>query len=110
MKNGLARPQDLLRLEYKIYRSTLGSKSERQQQIKDAKEEPEFPGKLYKKRPLCRLSHDEMRSIIMDAVVEQLNYDDIARKHRVSKALVSSLVSRVKKNKDYLSEVLAKEK
>ena len=43
------------------------------------------------------------------AIVDKEEYDDVARRFRVSKRLVETLVSKVKRKKLVLDELLAKE-
>jgi hypothetical protein len=67
----------------------------------------EAPGKKYKKRRLCDLNFDEKRAIVISSLVDMEKYEDVARKHRINKALVSSMVQKIKKNPKYLEESLS---
>ena len=71
--------------------------------------EPDFPGGQYKKKNMSQLNHDDKRAIVVGVIVNKEKHDDIARRHRVSKPLVSSLVARATKNKTFLDELLATE-
>jgi hypothetical protein len=62
----------------------------------------EVPGRKYRKRSLRDLSFDEKHAIIISSIVDMEKYEDVARKYRVTKALVSYLVSKTKKNPKYL--------
>lgn len=96
-------------MSLKLYRSKL-SASEKLLKLK-----PEDDGsqqtttKKYKKRRLCQLDYDDRRSIIISAVVDMEKYQDVAGRFKVTQALVSYLVSKVKKNPKYLDELLAEQ-
>ena len=77
--------------------------------ITEAQQEPAFPTGKYKKKNQSQLNYDEKRAIIVDAIVEKEQHDLIARRHRVSKPLVSKLVAKAKNNKLFLEEVLGTE-
>jgi hypothetical protein len=91
----------------KLYRSKL-SASEKLLKLKpEDGEKHTISGKKYKKRKLCELNFDDRRSIIISTLVDLEKYQDVAQRFNVSPALISYLVSKVKKNPKYLDELLA---
>ena len=63
------------------------------------------PGHKYVKRRLHQLSLAEKVDICHEVIVEKMAYDDIARQHRVAKSLITYLMGRVRKNKDYIQDL-----
>ena len=51
------------------------------------------------------LSYLDKLSIVHNKLVEKESYDDTARKFRVKLSLVNSLMSKVKKNPDFLKDL-----
>ena len=50
----------------------------------------------------------EIIEICHEAIVQQLLYKDVAKKHRVSVNVVSIYVNKARKNKEFMSELFAK--
>jgi DNA-binding CsgD family transcriptional regulator len=67
-----------------------------------------IPSRKYKKRHLKSLTPTERTNIIHEYLVESMSRDDVARRFRISVNLVSSLVSKIKKNPNMLQELKSK--
>jgi hypothetical protein len=66
-------------LSLKLYRSKLSASEKLLKEKPDKKMNDEIPGRHHKRRPLSKLSFDEIREIIILTVVEQNKYEDVAR-------------------------------
>ena len=62
-------------------------------------------GRKYKKRNLSELSSDDVAQILNSYLVDHQSQKEVARKFRVSAALVSRLVCRGKKEPNKLREL-----
>lgn len=66
------------------------------------------PARKYKKRHLKCLEVEERTAIIYEYLVECCSQEDIARRHRVSAALVGRLTKAMKKNPEMIQELKEK--
>jgi hypothetical protein len=73
----------------------------------DKKSSGPQPGR--KKRRMCLLSTKEKIAIVHEVVVNQLSNIDVALKFNVKPILVSVLVCRSRKNREFLSELMSKD-
>jgi hypothetical protein len=89
------------------YTRKLQGRSKRKQPVQLEKD---YPSGNYVKRRSCELNAEEKVSVVHKVLVELHSYDHTARLHRISKALVGSLVSKAKKNRKFLSELMAIQK
>ena len=91
---------------FKIMLSTRATNPEGilERDIKEREQRDQFPCYNYKKRKLFQLSTDEIQKILDSCLKDYLTQDETARKHRVSRYLVSKLVCQARREPEKLRE------
>ena len=75
--------------------------------LQDDFEEPVSPGMRLRSRKHRPMTSHEKINIVYKALVQMEMQSSIAKEHRVSQGVVSRLVCKAKRNRDFYSELLA---